>query len=96
MLNYVLGSGDFKERDTAKMSVALEEEYRVFEHHRTELLAKGEHKFVLIKGNLIVDVFVSYEDALKEGLKRFGNVPFLIEQIQREEEVNFFYTHPLR
>ena len=78
------------------MLVVLEEEYQVFEHHRAELLTKGEHKFVLIKGNVIVDVFASYEDALKEGLKRFGNVPFLIEQIQREEEVNFFYTHPLR
>ena len=77
------------------MPVVLEEEYEVFDHHRTELLAKGEHKFVLIKGHVIVDVFVSYEDALKEGLKRFGNVPFLIKEIQREEEVNFFYTHPL-
>ena len=78
------------------MPVVLEEEYRFFDHHRAELLAKGEHKFVLIKGHVIVDVFASYEDALKEGLKRFGNVPFLIKEIQREEEVNFLYTHPLR
>ncbi len=78
------------------MPVALEAEYEVFNQHRAELLSRGEHKFVLIKGSEIVDVFASYEDALKEGLKRFGNIPFLLKEIQREEEVNFFYTHPLR
>lgn len=78
------------------MSVTLEEEYQVFNHKRAELLSKGEHKFVLIKEHQIVDVFASYEDALKEGLRRFGNVPFLITEIPREEEVNFFYFYPLR
>ena len=78
------------------MPVALEREYKVFKEHRSELLAKGEGKFALVKGDTIVDVFTSYEDALKEGLKRFGDVPFLIQEIQREEDVNFFYAYPLR
>jgi len=76
------------------MSVVLEREYKTFKEHRAELLARGEGKFALIKGETIVEVFASYEDALKEGLKRFGDVPFLLQEIQREEDVNFFYTHP--
>ena len=75
------------------MPVVLEREYKVFKEHQSELLAKGEGKFALIKGDMIVDLFASYEDALKEGLKRFGDVPFLIQEIQREEDVNFFYTY---
>lgn len=78
------------------MSVVLEREYRVFKEHQSELLAKGEGKFALIKGDTIIDVFASYEDALKEGLKRFGDVPFLIQEIQREEDVQFFYADSLR
>ena len=78
------------------MPVALEREYKVFKEHQSELLLKGEGKFALIKGDSVVDVFASYEDALKEGLKRFGDVPFLIHEIQREEDVQFFYADLLR
>lgn len=78
------------------MPVALEREYKVFKEHLGELLSEGERKFVLIKGDTIVDLLASYEDALKEGLKRFGNVPFLIKEVLREEDVNFFYTYPIR
>ena len=78
------------------MAVVLEREYQAFKAHQSELLAKGEGKFVLIKGETIVDLFTSYEDALKEGFKRFGDIPFLIQEIQREEDVNFFYAYPLR
>lgn len=68
----------------------LKEEVEVYNAKKDELL-KEEGKFVLIKGHDVVDVFANYEDALKEGLKRFGNIPFLIHQIQKIESVNFFY-----
>ena len=71
----------------------LEKEYQTYLKHKDALLAKEEGKFVLIKETEIIDVYSSYEDALKEGLKKFGNIPFLIKQIQREDEVNFFYTN---
>ncbi|MBI4115661.1 MAG: hypothetical protein HY447_03695 [Candidatus Omnitrophica bacterium] len=71
----------------------LEKEYQTYLEHKDELLAKSEGKFVLIKDTKIIDVYSSYEDALKEGFKRFGNVPFLVKEIQREEEINFFYTN---
>lgn len=75
------------------MIVELESEYRTYLRCKEDLLAKHEGEFVLIKGSEMTDLFSSYEDALKAGLKRFGNVPFLVKQIQREDEVNFFYTN---
>lgn len=71
----------------------LSQEYQTYMARREELLAKHEGKFVLIKKDSLIDIFVSYEDALKEGLRKFGNTPFLVKQIQREEEVNFFYSN---
>ena len=71
----------------------LEKEYQTYLRHKEQLLAKNEGKYVLIKDTQIADVYASYEDALKEGLKKFGNVPFLVKQIQREDDVNFFYNN---
>ena len=71
----------------------LSQEYQAYKARKDELLVKHEGKFVLIKGDEIIDIFASYEDALKEGLKKFGNIPFLVKQIRREEEVNFFYSN---
>jgi len=78
------------------MSIALEREYKVFKEHLSELLEKGEGKFALVKDDAVIDVLTSYEDALKEGLSKFGNVPFFIKEISREEDLNFFYTYPIR
>ena len=75
------------------MPVALAHEYQVFQAHRTELLTRGEGKYALIRGDAIVDVFASYEDALKKGLAQFGNVPFLIKEILHAEDVNFVQQH---
>ena len=71
----------------------LKEEYEAYKARKDELLVKHEGKFVLIKGKELIDVFSSYDDALKEGVKKFGNVPFLVKRIQNEEEVNFFYSN---
>ncbi|MBI3292432.1 MAG: hypothetical protein HYZ73_06450 [Elusimicrobia bacterium] len=75
------------------MPISLEHEYQVFNQRRPELVSKGEHKFVVIKGDKILDIYTSYEDALKDGLRQFGNVPFLIKEIEREENVHFFHSH---
>lgn len=71
----------------------LKQEYEAYKAHKEELLAKNEGQFVLIRENEIIEVFASYDDALKAGLNKFGNVPFLVKQIQRDEEVNFFFNH---
>jgi hypothetical protein len=50
--------------------------------------AKG--RFVLIKDENVVGDFGSYEDALAEGYRRFGNVEFLVKEVKEDELVNFF------
>ncbi len=69
------------------MPVKLEKEYSVYRAHRNELLKNHCHKYVLIKRNRIVDCFPTYEEALSYGLEHFGNVPFFIKMIEKEEEV---------
>jgi hypothetical protein len=46
---------------------------------------------VLIQDDRVIDVFGTYEDALKEGYKTFGVVtPFLVKQISGVEQVQCF------
>lgn len=59
----------------------LDRELQIFEEHRAELLGRARGKFVLIKADVIIDVFESVEDALKRGYTEFGNTPFLVKQV---------------
>ena len=73
------------------MSIPLEQEYNFFLSHLDDFLLTHLDEFVLIKGNKIVDFFNSYDEALKGGLSHFGNVPFFIKIVKKEEEVHFFH-----
>jgi hypothetical protein len=69
--------------------VALEQELETYKRELPSLQAQ-EGKFVLIQGDKVIDVFVSYDDALKDGYKRFSvETPFLVKQILAVEEVQF-------
>jgi len=65
----------------------LEEELKYYSQHRSEFLPKYEWKYLLIKGSDLLGAFDNAQDAYQEGLRRFGNVPFLIKQVLREERV---------
>ncbi len=67
------------------MAVALGKELEYFNAHRNELLQHYEGKFVLIKDSQFVGAFDTPQDAYEEGIKRFGNAPFLIKQVLKEE-----------
>jgi len=71
----------------AKMS--LEKELETYKKKLPEL--KGsEGKFALIHGDVVVDTYSSYEDAMKEGYTKFGlDKPFLVKQIRSIEQVQF-------
>lgn len=69
------------------MGVELEEELRFFESKKKEWLKDYRDKFVLVKGEELVDVFSTLDDAYKEGVKRYGNQPFLIKKVTEEEEI---------
>jgi hypothetical protein len=68
--------------------MALEKELSTY---RTKLpeLGSNEGKYVLIHGEEVVDVFGTYEDAVKEGYDKFRLEPFLVKQIHSVEQVQF-------
>ena len=68
--------------------MALEKELETYKKKLPEL-KKDEGKFVLIHGDQVVDTFVSYEDAIKEGYKKFSLEPFLVKQIHSIEHIQF-------
>lgn len=68
--------------------MALEKELETYVAKLHEL-KENEGKFVLIHGDTVVNVYTSYEDAIKDGYVRFGLEPFLVKQIQSIEQVQF-------
>ncbi len=70
----------------------LKKELETLEKNRETL--RRDHPaggVVVIKGSEILGVWNDRGDALQEGLKKFGNVEFLVRQIDRDDitPVNF-------
>ncbi len=43
------------------------------------LIAQGNaEEFVVIKDDEVFDICLAYEDALRQGIRKFGDVPFLV------------------
>jgi hypothetical protein len=71
-------------------TMALERELQTYKSKLAELIANGnEGKFALICGDEVVDVFGTYEDAIKEGYGKFHLEPFLVKQVASIEQVQF-------
>jgi hypothetical protein len=68
--------------------MALEQELETYRAKLPEL-KENEGKFALIHGTEVVDVFGTYEDAIKEGYAKFKLDPFLVKQIQSVEQIQF-------
>ena len=67
--------------------MALEKELETYPKDLPALQDR-EGKSVLIQGGKVIEVFSSYEDALKQGYKECGlDTPFLVEQIRAVEKV---------
>lgn len=73
------------------MTVVLAEEYKTYLAHQDEFMQGHLDEFVLIKGEKVIGFYKSYEDALRNGLSKFGNVPFFVKVVAKEEEVYFFH-----
>jgi hypothetical protein len=69
--------------------MALERELAVYNEHLMELLP-SEGKYVVIKGEQILGVYDSLDDALGAGYDRFGDVDFLVKQIHAVEPIEYF------
>jgi len=59
----------------------LAQELATFEAHRDELLGSAANKYVLIKNDEIVGTYEAESDAIAQGYRQFGNVPFLVKQV---------------
>lgn len=63
------------------MAEILEKEFETYKVHRDQLLSTAEGKFVLVHGDKVIGTYDTEGDAIAEGYKQFGNVPFLVRQI---------------
>lgn len=68
----------------------LVQELTTYQKEKTRLLNESPGKFVLIKGQDVIDVFATSEDALAQGYKAFGNTEFLVKRIVEFEEISYF------
>jgi len=70
------------------MNKPLEAEIHTY-HNRLNELLEHSGRYVLIKGNTVVTVMDTYNDALKLGYERFGLEPFFVGRIQPPEHAAF-------
>lgn len=68
--------------------MALEKELEAYKKKLPEL-SEQEGRFALFHGDDFIDVFTSYEDAVKAGYTRFSLDPFLVKQVHAVERVQF-------
>jgi hypothetical protein len=68
--------------------MALEKEMATYEAN-ADKWTDHAGKFVLIRGEEVVDFFAAYEDALKAGYQRFGLDQFLVKQINAVGAVQY-------
>lgn len=68
--------------------MALEQEKETYQKHLPEL-EQHQGKYVLIHGEEVVDIFESYQDALRQGYRQFGvDEPFLVQLIESAETIH--------
>lgn len=77
------------------MPTVLDNELRTYKKHREELLGTAEGKYVLIHNDQVVGVFESKMDAISQGYRQFGNVPFLVKQVLKIEVPQDFVSNLL-
>ena len=68
--------------------MALEKELETYRSKLPEW-KQYEGKFVLIKGDNVVDFFTAYDDAIRAGYKEFGLEPFMVKQVASSEPVHY-------
>jgi hypothetical protein len=68
----------------------LETEIQFFKEHVEEWLVHHKDKFALVVGNELVAVFDTSKSAYEFGVQKYGNIPMLIKQIRKEDEIAYF------
>ena len=71
----------------------LSEELKIYEENKAKLIKEANGKFVLIKGKEIVNIFDTQMDAIKVGIDKFGNDPFLVKKIEEVDQKQNFTSN---
>ena len=75
------------------MKPIFEKEKKTYQDALPDLL-REEGKFALVKGDNLVGVYDTYEDALKIGYEKFGLESFFIKRIQQIEKPIYILNVP--
>lgn len=78
----------YTELPPSRPGAALAEEWEVYRREVGRLLAEGnEGRYVLIKGEQIVGIWDTRDEAMAAGQERYSGQAFLIHQIQERERL---------
>lgn len=73
----------------------LREELETYAAHKAELLGTAAGRYVLIRGSELAGTWETEQDAIAEGYRRYGNVPFFVKQIVDVEVPETFVSNLL-
>jgi hypothetical protein len=74
------------------MGRTLKKELETYERTREQLLATHRGEFVLIHGCDVIGCFGSEREAIGEGYRRLGHVPFLVKEIRESDEPVYLFA----
>jgi hypothetical protein len=75
----------------------LEEELKYFRKIQNELRSKhSDGGFAVIKNEDLLGVWKNRSDALKEGIERYGNKPFLVKNINDNATKTINFSRDLK
>jgi len=74
----------------------LSREIETYHKHKAELLKDNTGKYVLIKGEEIINIFDTQNDAIRVGIDKFGNMPFLVKKIEEVDSKQNFTSNLIR
>jgi hypothetical protein len=66
--------------------MVLEQERTLYDAYLNEWLQRYADRWVLVRGQELIGVFNTVEEALVEGTRRFGLTPFLVRQVTPSQE----------
>lgn len=74
----------------------LVKETETYQKNKEDLLRDNTGKFVLIKGDEIIGIYETRNDAIKIGIDKFGNSPFLVKKISEVDESQNFTSNLIK
>jgi len=74
----------------------LQKELDTYEKNKAELLKSSIGKFVLIKDDKVINTFDTQGDAIKVGIDKFGNMPFLVKKIEEIDKSQNFTSNLIK